>query len=875
VTGVTLEDPRAGLVIRAQAVYDGVTGDPRRYGPLAADLVEEARRSADHEALVVALRAVAWFARSRRENARALQLLAEAVRLASRDGLTHRLTEVLVTRAAIVMELGQSAAAVRDLDRAARGNGASSAEVEFMRAVLLHNVGRLQEAATAYRRVLADATATLDNRGSAANNLALVLAAYGRFDESLHLLEHADELAADVGPSLYAFAAHNRGLVLAQSGRLAEGLAELDRSTELFRQTDVPLGEYFMEHADVLAELRLLPEARELAGRAAAELDAQGVLLLAAEARLILAQASLLAGDAHQAGVAAAQAEHLLRRQRRTVWAARATMLGAEAALREGSADLDLFRRAGRAAAVLDRSGTPSAAAAAYLTAGRLAEHLGRRNVARRCFCRARDRSRRGPVLVRLRGRLAAAHAERLAGRDDAVLRHCRAGLADLAHHRAALGSTELRALAAGHGVELGRLGFETLLRTGSPVRVLNWMERTRAAALLSVETPAPDELQHELAELRVVHADLAQALRETGEEPAELRARQAAAEARIRHSTWLRSGSGDGPTAVRTPTELRRRLGDRALASFATVDDELIAVVLHRNGSRLVRLGPIGPVQFEGDSLLFALRRLARPGRAAATAAARTGAEHALRRLRELLLQPLDVPADVPLVVVPGARNYRIPWSALHAAPVSVAPSAALWARTAAAAPSEGTDVVLVAGPRLPGAVAEVDAVRRLHDRPLVLAEQDATMAATTEALAGARLAHLACHGRLRSDNPTFSALELADGQLTVHELNRRGIAPTRVVLAACDSAADMAYAGDELLGFVSALVARGTAGVVASMVAVGDIEAVGLMAELHRELASGSSMPDALHAARATLDTADPRQFVNWCAFSAYGAG
>ena len=31
VTGVTLEDPRAGLVIRAQAVYDGVTGDPRRW----------------------------------------------------------------------------------------------------------------------------------------------------------------------------------------------------------------------------------------------------------------------------------------------------------------------------------------------------------------------------------------------------------------------------------------------------------------------------------------------------------------------------------------------------------------------------------------------------------------------------------------------------------------------------------------------------------------------------------------------------------------------------------------------------------------------------------------------------------------------------
>ena len=32
---------------------------------------------------------------------------------------------------------------------------------------------------------------------------------------------------------------------------------------------------------------------------------------------------------------------------------------------------------------------------------------------------------------------------------------------------------------------------------------------------------------------------------------------------------------------------------------------------------------------------------------------------------------------------------------------------------------------------------------------------------------------------------------------------------------------------------------------------------------------------MAAALHAARAALDRADPRQFVNWCAFTAYGAG
>ena len=43
-----------------------------------------------------------------------------------------------------------------------------------MRAVLLHNLGRVADAAAAYHRVLDHPGSTLDNRGSAANNLALI-----------------------------------------------------------------------------------------------------------------------------------------------------------------------------------------------------------------------------------------------------------------------------------------------------------------------------------------------------------------------------------------------------------------------------------------------------------------------------------------------------------------------------------------------------------------------------------------------------------------------------------------------------------------------------------------------------------------------------
>jgi tetratricopeptide (TPR) repeat protein len=874
-SGAVVESPASDLLIRAQQAYDGVAGDPGRFGPVAAAVVREARRSADVEALVVGLRARAWAERARRENVRARRLLDEAARLARRTGLSDRLTEVLVSRAAITLELGQVAAALRDLERAGSGGGRAGPHLEFMRAVLLHNLGRLGPAADSYHRVLADPDSTSDNRGSAATNLALIASDRGRFEESLRHLDLAEQLADEVGPSLHAFVAQNRGLVLAQAGRLAESVAQFDRATELFTASGVPLGEHLMEHADVLIELRLLPEARAAAAMAAAELEGGGVQLLAAEARLALARAALQAGDGAAATAEAVAAAALFRRQRRTPWVARAVVLTAEAALLGGRATPELLAGTRRAAGVLERAGMPSAAAGAHLAAGRLAELLDRRAVAVRCFRQAAERTRRGSILLRVRGRLASAHAERLAGRDDLVLRHCRAGLADLDRHRAALGSSELRALASGHGVALGRMGLEALLRAGSAPAVLSWMERTRAVALLTVEPPAPEALRDELAELRAVHLELALAMRETGAEPTALRGRQASAEARIRRATWRRTA----PTAeretpvIRSAARLRTLLDGSLLVSYGTLHDQLFAVVVEPRSTRLVQLGPVAPLLFERDALLFALRRLARPRRTAA--AARAGAEHALRRLTEMLIAPLGVPADVPLVVIPSARTDRLPWSALHSAPICIAPSAAVWARTRQPTSGHSGAVVLVAGPRLVGAVAEVDALRGLHPGATVLAPPASTVAGTVEALAGAGLAHLACHGRLRADNPSFSALELVDGQLTVHELDRRGIAPRQVVLAACDSAADVTLAGDELLGFVSALLARGTAGLVASVVEVGDAEAVDLMRGLHERLGRGASMAAGLHGARAALDPADPRQFVNWCAFTAYGAG
>src|SRR3712207_8966844 len=98
------------------------------------------------------------------------------------------------------------------------------------------------------------------------------------------------------------------------------------------------------------------------------------------------------------------------------------------------------------------------------------------------------------------------------------------------------------------------------------------------------------------------------------------------------------------------------------------------------------------------------------------------------------------------------------MPWSALRDAPLSLAPSATFWARTreaALAADHRAGPVVLVEGPNLAGAATEVRQLHAMYPDATVITPPASTAQAVARSLDGAGLAHLACHGRLRSDNP------------------------------------------------------------------------------------------------------------------------
>jgi hypothetical protein len=643
----------------------------------------------------------------------------------------------------------------------------------------------------------------------------------------------------------------------------------------MFQELGLPPGELFVEYSEALRQLRLLPEALAHAREAVLILDPHGVELMAARARLNVASLALLSNRLDEAVADAEAARTSFSRQRRAWGVASATLVELEARLRLGAIDQRDVLRARRSALALERAGMKAYAVDAHLIAGRAAVASGRVADAVPFWTRAHELSRGLPLLLRLKGTLAAALGAQHQGRPDRVRSLTRSGLDDLAKHRAALPSTELRALASGHGEELGRLGLAARVGSQSPVRVLEWMERTRAAALSVVDSEPKQDIGDDLGELRSVYAELVAARQETGTEPAGLRARQTRIEQRIRSATWGTSAQGAHTSAVSSVPELRRALDGRVLIEFDVLDGDLVAAVLEPRRTRIVRLGPLDDVQSDAESLLFFLRYFtATHASAIAVQALLANAWETLDRLGKALIQPLGISSDTELVVVPVSGLHSLPWAALHSAPVALAPSGSMWARSRELQPSPSGRIVLAAGPELPGAQREIEQLAGLHDDPVVIGPPESTMAAVAKSLDDATLAHLACHCYIRSDNPTFSQLLLSDGFLTVHELDLRADVPHRVILAACESGNDVSFEGNEVLGFVSTLMAKGTAGVLASSVIVPDQDLLSLMTAFHSAIAKGQTLAHALHTARASIDPADPKQFVAWCAFNAFGA-
>lgn len=873
------------LLIRAEQAYRDVTADPRHARPLAEQIATAARHAGATEALTVALRAAGWAARELYDHAAARRHLDEAVRVAKAEDLADRLCEALITRSVTHLEMGHSVRAQRDLAEAGRrATPRSQTEVAFATGLVHDIAGNLEAAVLAYRQVLASPDDDRqDLRFKALNNLGLVVLRLGRYNDAEQTLAHAEQLAATFSPTFAGFAAESRATAALERGQPQEALRRYERAERLLTDVGVQLVDLYLGKASALLQLQLLDEASTAARQAVRRVDGlSGGSLMLAEALLPFARIALASGDLDGAAEAAIRAEHLFRQQRRSGWRARASLLCAQIEYRQAPATMAMADRLARIERVMRSVGNVPAVVEAALLHGQVAAALGRRKRAVAALERAATAAARGPALLRLRGRLATATKAELEGNTRRLSHVCRIGLKELADYRATFASAELRARAAEHGSALAELGLRAAVRSGRAERIWAWMERSRAAvAVREGSTAADDELRPGLAQLRGLERDLAEVAPDNVTEQASLLRRITQLERRIRNQSWTRQSTSARVTMPSTAAlrALRAELTACVLLQYVVLDDAILGVAISADRMRTAEIGPLDQVRASGQQLAFALRRLSQPRSRTSVDAAFASARHELSQLDQILTAPF---ADMigtarEVVVAPPATLIGVPWGSLCSLAdraVRVVPTATLWQLTKQRTPVSDT-IVLVAGPDVPTAPSEVQAVASCYDNPRVLTGAAATADAVQANAGGARMVHLACHGRLRRDTAAFSSLQLADGPLTVYDLEQLDEPAHHWVLAACDLGSPGTLVGPELDGVLATLLFGGAAGVVAAIVSVPDLETGQLMRHLHGALASGASLAHATQAARDKTDISEPTGFVASVAFSCYGGG
>ena len=862
-----------------------VERDPAAVAVAATAIADRCRSEGDHLGVS---RALAILGRARRllgEIDLAGSALHAAIAAAQQVGDAEAEADAHLALAGVLALGSTMAAAFAHLDDVERlGSESMQEAARLQRAVLCARSGRVDEALEMFaaaiprlrqRDAKIDLARVLANRGGIYVRRGELRLAVADFDEAYNLF-------SDAGQEFVALQVrHNLGWAAANLGQLPQALSILDENCQAFLRLGHDASLPLVSRAEVMLSAGLSADALELADEALRRLGAEGDRATTAEAWLLRAQAARLEGDPTGASEAAEMARAAFAemgsvgRQR----AAELELMQARRAIDARQLGMSELLRLEALAGELAAVGNASGEVAALSLATAVATDLHQTDVARRCAAAASARAEQvGMLETRLHARYASAMAAWAVGDVAAARRHLVAAFEALERDRVTLGASDARAAIEVHARDVVDLAMRVALDDPRPWNLLTWMERARAGTVLPrpAVSSVPSAVADELAELRSVAVELTRAELD-GSPSEELRSRQAGLE-RSLHARWMRESpqTADAPASRLRLGDLRESLGDRELVSIAGAGGELVAVVITRRHSAVVGLGPIAEMRKAAERATAAFRGLAttrtRGAGTAVEAGRRRAARDAVDELERRLVEPLALTAHDIVMVVP-AELHAVPWRALpslRGRAVTLAPSVRWWfdasrslldrARSGRARNGgRRADVLVAAGPRLEVADAEAMAVAACHRDARVLTGASATTRAVTDGLVGASLVHIVAHGRFRHDNPLWSTIELADGPLSVYELELIDHTPPVMVLASCDSGVGGPRGGDQLLGLSQTLLRMGTRSIVASVNLVpDDPTTTTALVALHEDLARGVE-PSASLATRVYDDPLD----------------
>jgi len=739
--------------------------------------------------------------------------------------------------------------------------------------------------------------------------LADALAANGTFDIALaHYSSGKIEATKRGWPILSALCEESAALIYLARGEFAAALAGFELARQQYERLSMPqhLANAERQLGQVYFELNLLPEATALLQHSIERFEPLEMNLEAAWTRVELAKviAALRPGDP-QLDSLLSEADRVFASQTQVAGQAAVALARAEHAMNTGHFDPAREQAAG--------------AEAAFRKLGMAAHQIRAEVLLAECDCHCGRLSDARGTFARL---LASAHEQRLqsvelraltqlgyiATREhdlDGARHHFECAVSIVEEQRDRLGGDELRhsflTAALVPYRELLRLSLDDMSEQSQALAVLLALERFRARALAdrlgditlnqATGNKALDELQYRLAwsQRRL------RRLREEGDDTE-------AAETeigRLEHDylevqrRWRLTAGGNRQTGSaitlndRSLAELQRGLpNDAVIVEYGVIDDELFACVINDTSVRMARRvapwdvvqGAIRRVQFQMDAMRTS--RLLPPQHVLQLEAR---ARKALQQLYDLIWAPLTPSLNQSrhLLVVPHGKLGAVAFAALHdgsrylgeQVPIAVAPSVAVAAQVLARpAPAVVAPLVLADTQRLVHASREADALRQIFPRAWVETDDAASSETLRQLGLSADSIHLACHGVFRSDNPAFSALELADGNFSALDAEKLGLSNALVVLSACDSGVATESEGDEVFGLVRAFLIGGASRVVASLWPVDDETTVDWMTAFYRALQSGATPTGASQLAQRAVREQHAHPF-HWAAFATFG--
>ena len=653
----------------------------------------------------------------------------------------------------------------------------------------------------------------------------------------------ADTAAAHGLPEQEFKARHNLACLAFVDGDLPRALVLMQAADRM--DAAVARDRARLDHAEVLLEAGLVDRSRQVLGEALDAAQADGHRLEVGEISARLARCDLLVDDLEGARVHIRSA--IAAYQSRQV-----EELVRDAALIRSTIDVaaghelpsvitDLARRNdGTADTAGDRAALRLEVEARLLVGDVRGADLRLRLL---------GRTNRESLAARLHEILVRARLDDALGRQVDAERRITTGNRLLAAYQFQSSSLDVRAGLALHGRRLAAFDAERALRGQDPDGILTSIERWRALShrIHPVTAAADPELAALTRELR----RLRRLVPEAGTPPSsDLTAQIARLEDDVSQREWSLTveGSSAGAQAPVDADEARATASDRdtTVVEFFESGNNLWAIVLADCQLEVLRAGALDEVEAR-------VARLRRDLRARAMVAPGSPMADALHRATAASLAAVDgtlnptEAAEGRVVVIPSRRLAAVPWSllpSLHGRPVTVAPSLTRWVRgPSRTMRAEWTEPVrALYGPGLARTEPEIrDVLSAWSAGPGAEPLSPASSEDVVQALASARVVHLAAHGTHEAQSPLFSSVQVADGPVFAHEFPRP-VAAEHVALSACDVGQFSTRAGDEPLGLAIALLALGARSVLAAVAPVADRVAADAMVAYHHRIARGA---------------------------------